>query len=123
MNLFRWFQRAPKGPRGIHYGEADARWAETRFDADRRPFAAYAAHLLCEQLGVQLADLEPGKTFGTDLHVDFAEWIELLLALKTDLGLEEPDPGCSRPIDTVADLVEYLHTCLRLSDGSSAKPS
>ena len=123
MNLFRWFRRPSKSPRGIHFGEDDARWAETRFDVERRPFAAYVARLLCEQLGLKLSELEPAKTFGTDLHVDFAEWVEVLLALKADLGLEEPDPGCARPVDTVADLVEYLHTCLRLSEGSSAKPS
>lgn len=123
MSLFRWFRRASKPPRGIHYNEEEARWAEARFEAERRPFAAYAAHLLCEQLGVKLADLEPARAFGTDLRVDMGEWIELFVALKEDLGLEEPNPGCSRPIDTVADLVEYLHTCLRLSEGSDAKPS
>ncbi len=123
MNFFRWFRRAPKPPRGIHYNAAEARWAEKYFDESRRPFAAYAAHLLREQLGFPLVKLEPARNFGTDLRVDLGEWVKLFVVLKEDLGLEEPDPGCARPIDTVADLVEYLHTCLRLSDGSAAKPS
>ncbi len=106
MKMLNWFQRTQ--PRGVHFGEAAAQWASTRFAPHLQPIAAYVADLLCEQLGVQLSVIESGTTFTADLRMDELEPVECVLALEEDLGIAIPDEDCTR-LNTVTDLVLYLH--------------
>ena len=109
LRLFNWFRRPP--PEGVHSSEAAANWASSRFEPPIQPIAAYVAHTLHEQLGIELSDIEPSSTFTGDLDIDWGESMEVILAIEQDLAISIPadDPG---KLNTVTDLVHYLHVRL-----------
>ena len=109
------WSRRPPSPRGIHFGEAAARWAEPRFNAELRPVAAYVADVLCEHVGLTFAELEPQSVLITDLRID-EETPEFIMALEEDLGFAISDADCLT-LNTISELVSYLYARLQSASG------
>ena len=83
------------------------RWAALRFPSELREVAAFVADTLCEQVGLELHELEPQSVFQTDLRMD-EEVPEFIMALEEDLGFAIPNADC-RTLNTIFDLVGCLH--------------
>ena len=103
-----WYRFHPARPRGVRFSPKAAQWAESRFPAELRPIAAFAADLLRDQLGVGFAQLEPQTRFIEDLGMDDLEPVEVVMALEEELDIEIPDAD-AKPLLTVSELVDYLH--------------
>jgi acyl carrier protein len=103
-----WYRFHPRTPTGVRFSAAAEAWAESRFSAELRPMAAFVADLLCEQLGIALAPLEPQSRFTEDLSMDDLEPVEVVMALEEELGIDIPAED-SEHIPTISELVHYLH--------------
>ena len=98
----------PVKPRGFHYDQSAAQWARPHFPEPQRRIAAYVAQLIHEQLGVDIADLEPATHFVNDLGMDDLEPLELLMAVESDLAITISEEDAER-LATITGLIEYLH--------------
>jgi acyl carrier protein len=110
MGLFR-----SRKSRGVHFGAAAAQWAESRFSPELQPVGAFVADLLCEQLGVGFAQLEPQTRFTEDLDMTELEPVEVVMALEEELGIKIPDDDAPR-LSTISDLVRYLYDRLQKNE-------
>jgi acyl carrier protein len=87
---------------------ARSRWAQSRFAPPLHHVAETVADIVCEQLGVGLAQLEPHTTFFGDLGADELEPDEIVMALEEEFQIEISDEDAER-IETISDLVAYIH--------------
>ncbi len=107
MKLLRWLFGRSRSPRGLHYGEEAARWAEGYYPKAMQPVAAYVVDLLCVHAGRPISGIKPGMYFVDDLGMDDLEPVEFLLAIEEGLSVKIEEEE-AKYLQTVAVLIEYL---------------
>jgi acyl carrier protein len=63
--------------------------------------------IIVEKLGVDSAEVTPGKTFSTDLGADSLDTVELIMELEKQFEISIPDEEAEK-IVTVGNAIEYL---------------
>mgnify|MGYP001174058027 CR=1 FL=1 len=63
--------------------------------------------VICEELGVEPAEITPETTFTNDLGVNLPDLADLIMALEEDYGIEIPNEDAEK-IKTVDDLARYI---------------
>ncbi|MCB0307934.1 MAG: acyl carrier protein [Bdellovibrionales bacterium] len=63
--------------------------------------------VLAEQLNVEVAQLEPSKSFINDLGADSLDVVELVMAMEEEFNLEIPEEDAEK-IQTVGDAIKYI---------------
>jgi len=63
--------------------------------------------IISEQLGVELAKVEPSASFINDLGADSLDLVELIMSLEEEFGVDIPDEDAEK-IVTVGDALNYL---------------
>ena len=90
--------------------EAD-RWAVTHFAETKRSTASRVVRLLVEQTGLPLADFTAASRFIEDMQLVDLDSVELVMAVEEEFAMDIPGADAER-LNTVTDLVDYLHTRL-----------
>ena len=72
-----------------------------------KPVEERVKEIICEQLGVEEDDIDPGKKFIEDLGADSLDTVELVMAFEEEFGCEIPDDAAEQ-IQTVGDAVKFL---------------
>jgi acyl carrier protein len=65
--------------------------------------------IICEQLGVNEADVTPDASFIEDLGADSLDIVELVMALEEEYDMEISDEEAEK-IRTVQDVVNYIES-------------
>jgi acyl carrier protein len=63
--------------------------------------------IICEQLGVEEAEVTPAAKFIEDLGADSLDTVELVMAFEEEFDLEIPDEDAEK-ITTVGDAIQYI---------------
>ena len=63
--------------------------------------------VLAEQLNVEVAQLEPSKSFINDLGADSLDVVELVMAMEEEFNLEIPEEDAEK-IQTVGDAIKCI---------------
>ncbi|MEB3356478.1 MAG: acyl carrier protein [Synechococcales bacterium] len=63
--------------------------------------------IVCEQLGVDEAEVKPEASFANDLGADSLDTVELVMALEEEFDIEIPDEAAEN-IATVQAAVDYI---------------
>lgn len=63
--------------------------------------------IICEQLGVDAADVVDDASFVDDLGADSLDLVELIMAMEESFNLEIADEDAEK-IRTVKDAIEYI---------------
>ena len=63
--------------------------------------------IICEQLGVEEAEVTPAAKFIEDLGADSLDTVELVMAFEEEFDLEIPDEDAEK-ITTVGDAIHYI---------------
>jgi acyl carrier protein len=63
--------------------------------------------IICEQLGVEEAEVTPQAKFIEDLGADSLDTVELVMAFEEEFDLEIPDEDAEK-ITTVGDAIQYI---------------
>ena len=63
--------------------------------------------IIHEIAGVPIADIQPGKSFTTDLEIDSLSMVEIMVAAEERFGVRIPDDDL-RTLATVDDVVAYI---------------
>lgn len=63
--------------------------------------------VICEELGVEPAEITPETTFTNDLGANLLDLADLVVALEEDYGIEISNED-AQGIKTVDDLVKYI---------------
>jgi acyl carrier protein len=63
--------------------------------------------IVCEQLGVDEAEVKPEASFANDLGADSLDTVELVMALEEEFDIEIPDEAAEE-IATVQSAVDYI---------------
>lgn len=63
--------------------------------------------IVCEQLGVDEAEVKPEASFANDLGADSLDTVELVMALEEEFDIEIPDEA-AEDIATVQAAVDYI---------------
>lgn len=63
--------------------------------------------VLAEQLNVDVAQLEPTKSFINDLGADSLDVVELVMAMEEEFNVEIPEEDAEK-IQTVGDAIKYI---------------
>ncbi len=63
--------------------------------------------IVCEQLGVDEAEVKPEASFANDLGADSLDTVELVMALEEEFDIEIPDEAAEE-IATVQSAVNYI---------------
>jgi acyl carrier protein len=63
--------------------------------------------IVCEQLGVDEAEVKPEASFANDLGADSLDTVELVMALEEEFDIEIPDEAAEE-IATVQAAVDYI---------------
>ena len=64
--------------------------------------------IVCEQLGVDEAEVKPESSFANDLGADSLDTVELVMALEEEFDIEIPDEAAEN-IATVQAAVDYIN--------------
>ncbi|PYM38900.1 MAG: acyl carrier protein [Candidatus Rokuibacteriota bacterium] len=72
-----------------------------------KPVEERVKEIICEQLGVEEDDIDPGKKFIEDLGADSLDTVELVMAFEEEFDLEIPDEDAEK-IVTVGDAIQYI---------------
>ena len=72
-----------------------------------KPVEERVKEIICEQLGVEEDDIDPGKKFIEDLGADSLDTVELVMAFEEGFDLEIPDEDAEK-IVTVGDAIQYI---------------
>ena len=72
-----------------------------------KPVEERVKEIICEQLGVEEDDIDPGKKFIEDLGADSLDTVELVMAFEEEFDLEIPDEDAEK-IATVGDAISYI---------------
>ena len=72
-----------------------------------KPVEERVKEIICEQLGVEDDDIDPGKKFIEDLGADSLDTVELVMAFEEEFDLEIPDEDAEK-IVTVGDAIQYI---------------
>ena len=72
-----------------------------------KPVEERVKEIICEQLGVEEDDIDPGKKFIEDLGADSLDTVELVMAFEEEFDLEIPDEDAEK-IVTVSDAIGYI---------------
>ena len=64
--------------------------------------------VICEQTGVDAADLSENSSFDEDLGIDSLDVAEIIIALETEFGLDEIPENELNKMRTIGDLVAYI---------------
>ena len=72
-----------------------------------KPVEERVNEIICEQLGVEEDDIDPGKKFIEDLGADSLDTVELVMAFEEEFDLEIPDEDAEK-IVTVGDAIQYI---------------
>ena len=72
-----------------------------------KPVEERVKEIICEQLGVEEDDIDPGKKFIEDLGADSLDTVELVMAFEEEFDLEIPDEDAEK-IVTVGDAISYI---------------
>ncbi|MGF1514216.1 MAG: acyl carrier protein [Elainellaceae cyanobacterium] len=64
--------------------------------------------IVCEQLGVESAEVKPESSFANDLGADSLDTVELVMALEEEFDIEIPDEAAEN-IATVKAAVDYIN--------------
>ena len=72
-----------------------------------KPVEERVKEIICEQLGVEEDDIDPGKKFIEDLGADSLDTVELVMAFEEEFDLEIPDEDAEK-ITTVGDAISYI---------------
>ncbi|MGF1499956.1 MAG: acyl carrier protein [Elainellaceae cyanobacterium] len=64
--------------------------------------------IVCEQLGVDEAEVKPEASFANDLGADSLDTVELVMALEEEFDIEIPDEAAEN-IATVQAAVDYIN--------------
>ena len=72
-----------------------------------KPVEERVKEIICEQLGVEEDDIDPGKKFIEDLGADSLDTVELVMACEEEFDLEIPDEDAEK-IVTVGDAIQYI---------------
>lgn len=73
---------------------------------------ARVKRIICSQLEVSPERVTPEASFIADLRANSLMFVELVLALEEEFGIEIPDED-AEPIKTVKDAVEYIKAHIR----------
>ena len=68
--------------------------------------------IVCEQLGVNEADVKNASSFVDDLGADSLDTVELVMALEEEFDCEIPDEEAEK-ITTVQLAIDYINTNLK----------
>lgn len=63
--------------------------------------------IVCEQLSVEPAQVQPAASFQADLGADSLDTVELVMALEEEFSIEIPDEAAEK-IGTVQDAVDFI---------------
>lgn len=63
--------------------------------------------IIIEQLGVDAADVSPGKSFVEDLNADSLDLTELIMTFEERFGFEISEEDAEK-LKTVADVIDYI---------------
>ena len=63
--------------------------------------------IICEQLGVKEADVQPSASFVEDLGADSLDTVELVMALEEEFETEIPDEEAEK-LTTVQESIDYI---------------
>ncbi len=63
--------------------------------------------IVAEQLSVDIAELEPSKSFINDLGADSLDIVELVMAMEEEFDVEIPDEDAEK-IQTLGDAIKYV---------------
>ena len=63
--------------------------------------------IIVEQLGVDEVDVKPEASFVDDLNADSLDFVELIMSLEEEFGMEISDEEAEK-IKTVGDAQEYI---------------
>jgi acyl carrier protein len=85
-----WYRYHPRKSLATHPSPAAQDWAAARFSPEQRLVAAVVAQLLCEQLSVGFAQLEPHTRFIEDLDMTDLEPVEVVMAIEEEFKIEIP---------------------------------
>ena len=64
--------------------------------------------IVCDQLGVDVAEVKPEASFANDLGADSLDTVELVMALEEEFDIEIPDEA-AEGIATVQAAVDYIN--------------
>ena len=68
--------------------------------------------VVMEQLDINATEITPDSTFQEDLGADSIDFIELVMSIEDEFGIEIPDED-ARSAKTVKDVVDYIDGKLR----------
>ena len=63
--------------------------------------------IICEQLSVEVSQVEPDASFQESLNADSLDIVELIMAFEEGFDIEIPDEDAEK-IRTVGDAVKYI---------------
>lgn len=64
--------------------------------------------IVAEQLGVDIADVAPEKSFVEDLNADSLDLTELIMTFEERFGFEIPEED-AESLKTVKDVIDYVN--------------
>lgn len=94
-----------------------SQWAAASFPMELNDIASRVADILVEELNVPLSDLRANTQFVADLKMTDLEPVEVLMEVEKEFHISIPPEDWQR-LETIADLVHYLHPRVHTRAGS-----